>query len=721
MGLTTLHIDVSITSKPNILMTTLRSLSVFMAIALSISLEAQNVLVSLDSVDMPDVQLGEVVIAASRDNSKIKDIPSSITSIRSAQIENNQIQSLEDAATFAPNFMMLNYGTKIMSPVYIRGIGSRKTTVAPSVGLYVDGIPFFDNSALSFDFYDISQIEILRGPQGTLYGRNSIGGLININTLSPINYQGTNINITAEEFGAYNANIGHYGKVGNKFAYSLAASYRHQDGYFENKYDSTMADEMTSYGLRNRLIYQVSDKLSIENIFSFESSTQEGYPYGAYVDSINGIGDVDYNSKGGYERLMINEGLNFKYEEKEWLATATLAYQNVDDRQQIDQDFKPNNYFFVDQNQNQNLYSGEAVIRSKDNNKYNWIFGAFGLQHHLEKDVSVNYYAPLNSIYKKDLLYKDYDQVNTSAGIFHQSKYSPFKNFFIEAGIRLNYEKSMMDYIEQVTYEDVLTTLSDTSFKALTDVVVLPKAAISYKYNNSTVYASYSTGYKPGGFNSTFEEEYQMQFEKEVSHNYEFGLKTDILNGLIYSDFTLFLADIKGQQIARSLKSLTGTYLDNSGSSKNKGFEFSLSTSPINGFEASVNYGYTHAKIIEYEKNDSTNYNGNITPYVPNHTLSITLAQTVDTKNLSFLDNVRFQMSLQQVGDIYWNIENEEMQKAYNTINALISLRYKGAKLDLWGKNLMDTQYSTIMFKTSSWFGQNGLPQRFGSTLSMKF
>lgn len=702
-------------------MTTLRSLSTFLTLALTINLGAQNILVSLDSADIPDVNLGEVVIAASRDNSKIKDIPNSITSIRSSQIENNQIQSLEDVSTFAPNFMMLDYGTKIMSPVYIRGIGSRKTTVAPSVGLYVDGIPFFDNSALSFDFYDISQIEILRGPQGTLYGRNTIGGLININTLSPMSYQGTNVSVTAEQYGAYNANIGHYGKVGNNFAYSIAASYRYQDGYFENKYDSTMADEMESYGLRNRLIYQATDKFSIENIFSFESSTQEGYPYAAFVDSSQSIGDVNYNSKSGYERLMINEGLIFKYEEENWVADATLSYQNVDDRQQVDQDFKPNNYFFVDQNQNQNLYSGEAMIRSKENKTYNWIFGAFGLQHQLDKDVSVNYYAPLNTIYQKDLLFKDYHQVNTSAGIFHQSKYNPVKNLFIEAGLRLNYEKSTMDYIEQKTFTDVTTTLADTTYSPLTDFVILPKVAISYKYYNSTVYASYSTGYKPGGFNSTFEEENQIQFEKESSHNYEIGLKTDILSGLIYSDFTLFLSEIKGQQIARSLRSQTGTYLENSGESRNKGLEFSLNTSPINGFEASVSYGYTFAEIISYQKNDSTNFAGNITPYVPNHTLNISIAQTIETTNINYLDNIRFQMSLQQVGDIYWNIENEEMQDAYNTINALLSLRYKGAKLDFWGKNLLDTQYSTIMFKTSSWFGQKGLPQRFGTTLSMKF
>ncbi|MDA3853996.1 MAG: TonB-dependent receptor plug domain-containing protein, partial [Bacteroidales bacterium] len=217
-------------------MTTLKSLSTFLTLAFAINLGAQNILVSRDSANMPDVELGEVVIAASRDNSKIKDIPSAITSISGVQIERNQINSLEDIAAFAPNFMMLDYGTKYISPIYIRGVGSKKNS--PSIGMNVDGIPYYDNSSLSFDFYDLQSLEILRGPQGTLYGRNTIGGLININTLSPLDYQGTNIKLSAAQYDNYQATASHYGESG-KLAYSLAGNFTHNGGYFTNAYDSS--------------------------------------------------------------------------------------------------------------------------------------------------------------------------------------------------------------------------------------------------------------------------------------------------------------------------------------------------------------------------------------------------------------------------------------------------------------------------------------------------
>ena len=691
------------------------------ALLLTTQLDAQSILVSRDSAQIPDIELGEVVVAASRDNSKIKDIPSSITSIRTGDIESNQIQSLEDLSTFAPNFMMLDYGTKIMSPVYIRGIGSKKSTVSPSVGLYVDGIPYFDNSALSFDFYDIKQVEVLRGPQGTLFGRNTIGGLINVNTLSPMTYQGTRFRVTAGTYDAYNATLSHYDRIGNKLAFSVAGNYNYQGGYFTNTYDDSKADESMSYGLRNRIIYNINSKFTVENVLGFETSEQHGYAYAPYVDSISAVSDVNYDTPSGYDRFMFNDGINFTYEGHKTLGNLTLSYHHVNDDQKVDQDFKPQQLLFADQSQIQNMFSAEAIFRSKEEKAYRWIFGVSSNVQALDKAVKVNYYTPYNTIFAKDYYEKNYFQTNTSTGFFHQSKYQITPDLTLTAGIRFNYEKSDLDYDESQIYEGDNTLLMDTSFSALTDFVILPKLAIQYNFNQSTIYASFATGYKSGGFNSTFENSEQVKFGKETSNNYEIGFKTDILEGIIYSDVSFFLSTLEGQHITRSLETLTGTYIDNSGTSENKGAELTLNIAPINGFEASVSYGYTLAEITEYVKSSSVNYNGNIAPYVPNHTLNIMIAQTVETKNLSYLDNYKLQINFQQVGDTYWDLENSMLEEAYNVTNMTLSFNYKNLKLDVWGKNLFDTYYHAYMFKTSAWYGQKGQPRRFGTTLSMNF
>ena len=165
------------------------------------SIYSQDIFIQTDSTTVPKVNLEEVVINASKNNSQLKELPVSVTIIPSSVIETNNIETLNQVSSFVPNFSMPDYGSKLTSPVYIRGVGSRIN--APSVGLYVDNVPFFEKAAFDFDFFDIESIEILRGPQGTLFGRNSMGGLINIMTKSPSQYQGSHLKLSAGTYGVY--------------------------------------------------------------------------------------------------------------------------------------------------------------------------------------------------------------------------------------------------------------------------------------------------------------------------------------------------------------------------------------------------------------------------------------------------------------------------------------------------------------------------------------
>lgn len=693
-------------------MTNFRSLTVFVVLFFALQLGAQNVLVSLDSTDAPDVVLGEVIIAASRDNSKLKDIPASITSIRTGKIESNQIHSLEDINTLVPNFVMLDYGTKLTSPVYIRGIGSKKG--APAVGLYVDGVPHFDFSAFNFDFYDIAGLEVLRGPQGTLYGRNTMGGLINVNTLSPNNFQGTRLRLSSGSYGHNNITLGHYGKVGNKLAYSLSGNYRKEDGYFKNDYTGEMADELKSYGLRNRLIYQFNDQFSIENIASYENSKQGGYPF-AMTDSTGEIGNVNYNQPSSYDRTMFNDGLVFKYSTNEWVIDATLSYQMVEDNQSIDQDFTIDSAYFVVQDQEQNMFSAEGVIRSNTENNYQWLFGVFGFKQSLVKDVNVDIYARnMQSI-------KGYDNSISSFGLFHQSNFNITERLKVTAGLRYNYEKSLLDYEYKLVMGGNTIPRVDSLYPSLNEHIILPKLALSYHTDEITIYASYATGYKAGGFNSTFERPEDLQFEKEMSHNYEVGAKASLLDGRIFSDIAIFTSFISGQQIARSVESGQGTFLQNAGESRNAGLEFSLAMAPINGFEFSTTYGFTDALIVKYEVNDSVNYNGHIAPYIPEHTMNIMGAKAFELET-GRLKNIRLQVDYQVMGHSYWRIENDFEQDSYGTLNGLVTFNFDVFKLDFWGKNMTGTEYNSYMVSSlGNTFYQKGRPSRYGATLSMKF
>ena len=137
-----------------------------------------------------------------------------------------QVNSIKNLTGLVPNMFIPDYGSRLTSAVYIRGIGSRINT--PSVGLYVDNIPYIDKSAFDFDYSDIERIDVLRGPQGTLYGRNAMGGLIKIHTKSPFSYQGTDLRIGAGTHNAYNTSLTHYHRVSERFAFSTGGFYDYE-------------------------------------------------------------------------------------------------------------------------------------------------------------------------------------------------------------------------------------------------------------------------------------------------------------------------------------------------------------------------------------------------------------------------------------------------------------------------------------------------------------
>lgn len=132
-----------------------------------------------------------VVVASPKETAQLRRQPVSVSMFAHDGLKNRNIRSVNDLAAYAPNFVMPDYGSRITSACYIRGIGSRINT--PAVGLYVDNVPFTDKSAYNFDFQDVARVDVLRGPQGTLYGRNTMGGLIRVFTADPITQSGTTL------------------------------------------------------------------------------------------------------------------------------------------------------------------------------------------------------------------------------------------------------------------------------------------------------------------------------------------------------------------------------------------------------------------------------------------------------------------------------------------------------------------------------------------------
>ena len=159
---------------------------------------------SLKVVDIEEV----VVIATPKENRKLRELPAATTVLSQKDMQANQVNSVKRLSGLIPNIFIPEYGSKLTTSIYIRGIGSRINT--PAIGLYVDNIPYIDKSAFDFNYSDIERIDVLRGPQGTLYGRNTMGGLIKVHTKSPFTYQGTDIRMGAATYNDYNVSLTHY-------------------------------------------------------------------------------------------------------------------------------------------------------------------------------------------------------------------------------------------------------------------------------------------------------------------------------------------------------------------------------------------------------------------------------------------------------------------------------------------------------------------------------
>lgn len=691
-----------------------KNLILLLALATILPAYSQESFTNPDSLLIKELEIFEITIEASRNESKMKNLPVSLSIISANTIKNNDINTMHDIGALTPNLFMPNYGSKLTSPVYIRGIGSRINS--PSVGLYVDGIPYFEKSTFAFEFFDLERIEVLRGPQGTLFGRNSMGGLIHITTKSPWNHQGNTINLSVGNYGQYRANAEHYRKLNDKFAYSLSWNTEGLGGMYTNEFTGKPVDNLRSYGFRNKLIYHFNSQLSIENIASMENSKQGGYPYAIWNDSIRAANPVNYNIPSGYDRFLFTDAIKLKYQTENYELSNTLSFQYLDDIQRIDQDFTPAQLFYVEQTQNQKMFSNELIARSRGERKLSWLAGVFAFTQQLDNVVAVDAFAQ-NMWYERS-----YGHSINGLAVFAQASYRLTDLLSVTGGLRFDYESTGMAYQQEMQMNGAVPPPIDTIYPYLHDQIILPKIALNYTMNNANIFLSYTTGYKPGGFNTTFEKPEHLNFKNEKSHNYELGIKTPFYNQLIYAEFAVFYTQLENQQIYLTAPSGRGSYLDNSGLSENKGVELSLRSSPISGLEAMMSYGYTHSKILEYIKDEQTNYKDKFTPYIPRHTLAAHITKTFSLPNSDIFEYLKVNINYHLFGDTYWDLENAYKQETYGLWNAKLSLIRENFQFNIWARNLLNTSYNAFLFEAlGNGYVQVGQPRQFGISMNMNF
>lgn len=494
-----------------------------------------------------------IVIATPKENNRLRQQPLSATSFSQGDMRNNSVTSVKSLSGLVPNLFIPDYGSKLTTSVYVRGIGSRINT--PAVGLYVDNIPFIDKSAFDFNYSDIERIDVLRGPQGTLYGRNTMGGLIRVFTKSPFSYQGTDISLGAATYNNYKASVNHYHRISDKFAFSAGAFYEHEGGFFENvARNNEKIDKGDEVGGRMRAIWLPKDNLKLDFTVNYEYSNQGGYPYqltslsetDIYYQDLKGyLGKVAYNNECGYMRHLLNGGLNLEHQADNFILSSVTGFQYLKDEMNLDQDFTRKNVYTMSQRQNSKTISEEIVLKSKPGRRWQWTTGVSGFYQWLDTEGPVTFHEDgisslmennVNGIFKKIkeeypmmpdmslditdeniLIGGNFKSPMLSTGIYHQSTINDiiFEGLSFTAGLRMEYERYWLDYNSNTNINfDFKIAVMPMPFKGLNSspkvngnishdyIQLLPKFALQYDFNKSNnIYASVSKGYRSGGYN----------------------------------------------------------------------------------------------------------------------------------------------------------------------------------------------------------------------------
>ncbi|MDR1343162.1 MAG: TonB-dependent receptor [Prevotellaceae bacterium] len=489
--------------------------------------------------------LNEVTVIAAKEHAATGSLPVAVTSLTAAQVERNGITSPNDLSAIVPNFFMPDYGSKITSAIYIRGVGSRMNE--PAVALYVDNIPYMDRSTFDFDFLDIAGVEVLPGPQGTLYGRNAMGGVVNIYTASPLGRQGTKVQASYGNAGTVSASLSHTYKLGSNLGISLAGSYRQTDGFFTNAYNGLPADAQKSGAVRLRLSWDISRRLRLSYSINGEHSKQAGYAYAA-VDSVTGRTlDVSYNDPAGYRRTLVGTGLSLQYDGAGYAVSSAASYQSFDDHMQLDQDCSPASFFTLEQKQRQQAVTEEIIVKSKSESSYRWLFGAFGFYKKLNTAAPVNLKSDMIAEISKQFpvsprapsitivadsgssrpadnifIPSRFEAPAYGLAVFHQSTYSDLmvKGLSATVGLRLDYERVALQYLSSsrahvrvqmpspsaappIWYSSHREPLYDGRLSS-DFLELLPKFALQYESADKSrkAYATVAKGYTSGGYNT---------------------------------------------------------------------------------------------------------------------------------------------------------------------------------------------------------------------------
>ncbi|MEX0300202.1 MAG: TonB-dependent receptor [Kordiimonas sp.] len=642
----------------------------------------------------------EIMVTARKRDERLQDVPVSIAAITGPKLEQNGIENATDLYGSVPS---LYFSSNTLSPgrdfqfLTIRGVGAN-SQLEPSTGTYIDGV-YMPSLGFDLDFLDLARVEVLRGPQGTLFGRNAQGGALNIVTAKPAREFGGKVRVELDEFNSVNLSSSVDVPVSDDTLYlNFATQFSYTDGYIENTTLNTDADDWRKFAGRFSALYLPSD--SVEVTFRLDGVSGKGHSAVPGVEA--GCECYSVSSEFQEDQKVTNWGgsLHIVVDLDGMELTAITGYRDMQNIMPFDFDssntYVDNRHDLVTE---QKILSQEIRLASTGDSSFSWLAGLYGYDESLLSDRRYSL-LDLDTFFDDILNRQTVETDRKGWAVFGQATYTIADFIDITGGLRYSREK-----VENVS--DVEFSVAPIGFFGAflsegkdTFSDVSPMGSIAFRWSEDVMtYFTVAKGFKGGGFDKAPAASQNVRaVDEETSINYEAGLKASLLDKKLIVDASVYKINIKGQQLQTVvlIDGVPFSAIDNAGESHSQGFELSLNTRLTENFTFTANAGYTDAEFDTYVDGSGVDRAGESFPYVPEWTVSMAAEYTTqvgDDLDLTLRGSYRY-VDNYVIGsgaafDPQFNINS------YDIFDAQITLSKDNWDLSLFAENLFDSYITT--------------------------
>lgn len=691
--------------------------------ALALSSRAQEAATEPKKDTPPVETLPEVVVSSPKLGKDLLKLPLSATVVSGDVVDQNAIRNIREAAIYAPNTFVNQFSARKLSNPYFRGIAG--SPLNPGVTTFFDGVPQFNGNSSSLELLDVEQIDLIRGPQGALFGRNTVGGLINVASRRPsLTTWGGEMETTVGNYNYYDFRGRVTGPlIQDQLGFSFAGGYSERDGYTNDTISGSDIDNRSAYFGKGQFLWTPNEDLEVRFILSGESSRDGDY-------ALNDLSALRRNPRqssrdylGYVERDVIMPTLQVTYHADAFDFTSTTGFVWWETTDATDLDYSSLPLATRFNTEKMATWTQEfrfsnpanAPIALNNDISLSWQAGLFLFYADYEQLAYNDLSALISPIGAPLRAGSTADLVDKGVGTYLQGTLTFWDRLDVTAGLRWDYEDKEAD----------LTTFTSPVLPGAVDLTtersfsqVTPQAAISYRVTPDLLtYFSFAGGFKAGGFNP----QGPVSYEEEQSWNYEIGIKGRALEGDLRFGLAAFYTDWSDLQLNQPLGG-GQFFIANAGDATSQGLELDLAYEVNSNISFFGSASWQDTQFLSGSQDGGVNLAGKTLQYAPDYNATFgTLLDFPVTPNL----NVYARADVQFIGSFNYNAQNTFGQDAYTIANFRLGVRGKKWFAEAYVNNAFDTEYVPIAFSyafaPSGAVGESGAPITFGLRAGVKF